>query len=534
MTTRFDRKAVRHWATATLIVFTMIGFGFGTWLSRLPAVRDELGATTQEMSYLVLTLAVGTLAGLLLSGRLVGRIGPRRSIAAGVAVQFVALPGAVALILTAPIYAGIAALFLYGLSFAVSEVAVNVNGAGAERAIGKARMPLFHAGFSLGTVSAMGIGALAETFKIPLQLHFLGSFLIIAVATFAVLRFMPHHPQQSADQARAIAAGEADAAAETATDTAELSNLDSSASEGPVVDGSAGGGSAGNSSAEVDAAGSDSAGDDSAAEDAVDDDADDSGSFDAEPLTLTGSIPIIDSAAGQQPAFSTMTGTIPIITPEHFEHADASADGADGSDGGSAPPTKHGSAWRDPRVVLIALIALSVTFIDGTAADWLPLALVDERGISNEAGATLLGVFFASVLLARVLGSALIDRVGRVAVVQGSAVVCSLGVISVILVPSWAGMVLGSIAWGLGTALAWPIAISAAADRPETAARDVAAVSALGYGAMMVGPILIGFLGERLGLLTAFWALIFFAALNAVLAPAAREPWRPKRSRRGH
>lgn len=489
MTTRFDRKAVSRWANATLVVFTMVGFGFGTWLSRLPAVRDELGATTQEMSYLVLTLAIGTLAGLLISGRLVGRIGPRRSIAAGFAVQIVALPGAVALILGGATLAGLVALFLYGLSFAVSEVAVNVNGAGAERAIGKARMPLFHAGFSLGTVGAMGIGALAETFGVPLQLHFIGVVIVIGVSVFSVLTRMPHHPQQSADEARALAEAGADGA------------------DGADPSGAADGAPESTSGA-----------------------SDGSGSPDLEPLTLTGSIPVIDSAAGQQPAFLPMTGTIPIIMPEHAE----AAAGARASDttGGSRSAQRQGGAWRDPRIVLIALIALSVTLIDGTAADWLPLALVDERGISNEAGAALLGVFFASVLIARVLGSSLIDRFGRVAVVQACAIVCAAGVVSVILVPSWIGMVLGTIAWGLGSALAWPIAISAAADRPETAARDVAAVSAAGYGAMMAGPILIGFMGEHLGLLTSFWALILFAALNAALAPAAREPWRPRRPRR--
>ena len=60
-------------------------------------------------------------------------------------------------------------------------------------------------------------------------------------------------------------------------------------------------------------------------------------------------------------------------------------------------------------------------------------------------------------------------------------------------------IVLGTIAWGLGSGLGWPIAIAAAADRRETAIRGVAAVSALGYASMLIGPMAFGFLGEHIG-----------------------------------
>ena len=434
-------RHVRRWAGATLVVFIMIGFGFGTWLSRLPALRDALDATTQEMSYLVLTLALGTLAGLFLSGRLVIRFGPRRAIAIGFIVQAIALTSSIALIVGRSFIAGLAALVLFGVAFAVTEVSVNVTGAGAERAIGKARMPLFHSGFSLGTVGALGAGALAEVFAVPLQLHFIAVFVVILISVFIIIRGIPLEVAQPA------------------------------APKEDVVD---------------------------------------------EPEPLTGSIPIIDSSAGQQPAFSTLTGTIPIITPEHSESAAAAAND-------EKPP---GSVWKDRRILLICVIAMSMTLVDGAPSDWLPIALVDGRGISNEAGTTVLSLFFVSVLVTRLLGSALIDRLGRVLVIRASAILCSAGIALVILLPTWAGIIGGTVAWGIGAALAWPIAVSAAADRPETSARDVAAVSMFGYAGMMIGPIVVGFIGEQIGLLQAFWVLIVFAMLSAVIAGAAREPWR--------
>jgi MFS family permease len=107
-------------------------------------------------------------------------------------------------------------------------------------------------------------------------------------------------------------------------------------------------------------------------------------------------------------------------------------------------------------------------------------------------------------------------------VLRASAVLAAAGVVTTILAPGTPGAVLGVLAWGVGTGLGWPIAISAAADRADTAARDVAAVSAIGYGAMLVGPMAFGFLGEHIGLLTAFWALLPFAVYVLFAASATR------------
>jgi MFS family permease len=166
---------------------------------------------------------------------------------------------------------------------------------------------------------------------------------------------------------------------------------------------------------------------------------------------------------------------------------------------------------------------MSMALAEGTAADWLPLALVDGRGLSNELGALILGVFFVSMTVTRVAGSPILHRFGRVAVLRGGAILCAVGVVTVILVPHTWAIVIGAICWGIGCALGFPVGISAAADNPETAVRDVAAVSAVAYTAMLLGPMAFGFLGEHIGLLSAFWLLAAVALLGGLAASAARE-----------
>ena len=59
----------------------------------------------------------------------------------------------------------------------------------------------------------------------------------------------------------------------------------------------------------------------------------------------------------------------------------------------------------------------------------------------------------------------------------------------------------GPLLWGAGTALGFPVGISAAADEPRAAAGRVGVVSSIGYWAFLGGPPLIGYLGDQHGVL---------------------------------
>ncbi len=77
--------------------------------------------------------------------------------------------------------------------------------------------------------------------------------------------------------------------------------------------------------------------------------------------------------------------------------------------------------------------------------------------------------------------------------------------------------------WGLGSSLGFPVGMSAAADDPATAAARVSTVATIGYCAFLVGPPVIGFLGEHVGLLHALLlVLVLIAAAGA--AAGATQP----------
>ena len=182
------------------------------------------------------------------------------------------------------------------------------------------------------------------------------------------------------------------------------------------------------------------------------------------------------------------------------------------------------SIWRDPRTLIIGLIVLGMAFTEGSANDWLALAMVDGHDTTKATGALVLGIFVASMTIGRLAGVPLLDRYGRVPVLRGSAVLAAIGLIMVIFVPVLWISIVGVVFWGLGASLGFPVGMSAAADDPKTAAARVSAVATIGYFAFLVGPPVIGFLGQHFGLLHALLVVLVLVALAGLASGAARAP----------
>ncbi|KRD35406.1 hypothetical protein ASE27_14785 [Oerskovia sp. Root918] len=157
------------------------------------------------------------------------------------------------------------------------------------------------------------------------------------------------------------------------------------------------------------------------------------------------------------------------------------------------------AAWKEPRTLLIGLVVLAAALTEGAANDWVGLAVVDGFGTSDAMGAVGLGIFLTAMTGMRLLGTGLLDRFGRVAVLRISAGLAFVGLLVFALVPIlWVALV-GVVLWGMGAALGFPVGMSAASDDPTHAAVRVSVVSTIGYSAFFVGPPLIGFLAEHIG-----------------------------------
>ncbi|MBN8866798.1 MAG: MFS transporter [Solirubrobacterales bacterium] len=176
--------------------------------------------------------------------------------------------------------------------------------------------------------------------------------------------------------------------------------------------------------------------------------------------------------------------------------------------------------WKDPRLWMIAVILLSFALAEGSATDWLALLMVDGFDLPESSGALVFAGFAATMTIGRFGGRALLMKFGRVAVLRGGAILAMVGVSAVIFADSPVLAGISVTLWGFGVSLGFPVAIAAASDSgPDSVAR-VSLVATAGYVAFLVGPPLLGFLGEHFGLRSAMIVVLAVLTVAAVLASA--------------
>ena len=174
------------------------------------------------------------------------------------------------------------------------------------------------------------------------------------------------------------------------------------------------------------------------------------------------------------------------------------------------------------RLLLVGVVTLCATTLEGAAADWLALFLTDERGASASLAASGYAVFAVAMATGRFSGTAVAERLGRDGAVRVGGLVSFAGVLLTVLGPGLAAAYVGAALWALGVCLVFPAAVSAGGEAPDRPADAIAAVTTIGYGGFLLGPPLIGLLADRVGLGRALLVLLVLAAGIAILAPAVR------------
>ena len=180
------------------------------------------------------------------------------------------------------------------------------------------------------------------------------------------------------------------------------------------------------------------------------------------------------------------------------------------------------TAWREPRTLVVGLLVLAFAFTEGTANDWIAVALVDGYGTSETVGALSFGLFVSAMTVGRLTGGAALDRFGRVHVLRATAAIALAGLLLVVASTSTPLALAGALLWGVGASLGFPVGMSAAADDPVRAAARVSVVSSIGYTAFLAGPPLIGLLAERAGILDALLVVLAALVLGLAASGAAR------------
>jgi MFS family permease len=184
--------SIRAWRNAVFAVFALTGIAFATWASRIPAVRVDLGLTTGGVAVLLFGIAAGSIIGLLIAPSVLARFGARRGMLLSVCgfALGLAVAGLGAGLLHSVVVT-VLGLAFFGFSYSATDVLMNVEGAEAEKAIGKTVLPLMHAFFSVGTIAGAGLGAAASALGVPVFWNFLFMALVVVGSISVAIRSIP-------------------------------------------------------------------------------------------------------------------------------------------------------------------------------------------------------------------------------------------------------------------------------------------------------------------------------------------------------
>lgn len=166
-----DRPATR---LATRLAFLVAGFGISCWAPLVPFAKARLAVDDGVLGLLLLSLGIGSVLAMLLTGVMSARYGSRPIIIAGGLGLALVLP---LLAVTSSPAALALALFAFGAALGSIDVAMNIHAVEVERAAARPLMSGFHALFSIGGFA----GSALMTVLLSLQLSAFACTLICSV-----------------------------------------------------------------------------------------------------------------------------------------------------------------------------------------------------------------------------------------------------------------------------------------------------------------------------------------------------------------
>ncbi|QIB47361.1 MFS transporter [Streptomyces aureoverticillatus] len=188
---------------ALTVFFALDGFVFAGWVVRIPAIKEQTGASASELGLALLGVSAGAVVTMTLTGRLCTRFGSHPvTVVCGVLMPLsVALPPLTHSALSLGLV-----LLLFGAAYGGINVAMNSAAVDLVRALRRPVMPSFHAAFSLGGMIGAGLGGLVAAHLSPTR-HLLAltviGLLVTAFAAPTLLRYdAPVTPAGDAGDAR--------------------------------------------------------------------------------------------------------------------------------------------------------------------------------------------------------------------------------------------------------------------------------------------------------------------------------------------
>ncbi|MGW2744594.1 MFS transporter [Streptomyces sp. NPDC001450] len=165
----YTRDEVRRARYAVAAVFAVHGAVTGSFATRVPWIQDHASLGAGQLGFALAFTAFGASCAMPLAGRISHRFGSRTALRGLIALWTLSL----ILPSFAPnLYALCLAMFTYGATAGMADVAMNALGVEVERLLGKSIMSGLHGMWSAGALIGSAAGTLAAHLGSDARLHF--------------------------------------------------------------------------------------------------------------------------------------------------------------------------------------------------------------------------------------------------------------------------------------------------------------------------------------------------------------------------
>ena len=166
-------------------------------------------------------------------------------------------------------------------------------------------------------------------------------------------------------------------------------------------------------------------------------------------------------------------------------------------------------------VSMLVLFSLSAMLVEGSSIDWSIIFMRDEFDTLPLVEGLALVCAALSQAVVRYFADPLVERFGPRSVATASVVGMGIGVILVSCSMSPAMALVGFLFMGGGSAVIFPLAMSAAAGRDDRPSEEnVAALAQFAFATFLIAPPLLGIISEHYGLRVAFAVALPFILLS--------------------
>jgi len=170
-------------------------------------------------------------------------------------------------------------------------------------------------------------------------------------------------------------------------------------------------------------------------------------------------------------------------------------------------------------ILLLCIMPLGIMMVEGAFIDWSAVFMRDVMSASPLLIAVTYSFFSVVMAIVRLSGDAISEHFGETRVIRISGLASTVGICIFALAPSTLWVFIGAAISGAGVAIVFPLAVTAAANRPgRSSADNVAALNMVAFTAFFIAPPVIGFLSDAIGLRYALLSLAPMAFVTFLLA----------------